>query len=165
MKKKLFTLSLIITSAVYALAQPGEGQIAFKDAQLDMAYKNYIQLKDALVASKADVAKAAAGKLKTSLATIKDKNPDNCRELVAEASKIAGAATLSDIRKIFAKLSAQMTTLVKGSHLSKGMLYLEYCPMANNNEGAFWLSNDKEIKNPYFGDKMLKCGSVKEMIH
>ncbi|MBA4058359.1 MAG: hypothetical protein C0490_26815, partial [Marivirga sp.] len=48
--------------------------------------------------------------------------------------------------------------------LSMGILYLEYCPMANNNEGAYWLSNEKEIKNPYFGDKMLKCGSVKETI-
>jgi len=58
-----------------------------------------------------------------------------------------------------------MTTIVKGGQLEKGMLYLEYCPMANNNTGAYWLSNEKEIKNPYFGDKMLKCGSVKEMIH
>jgi hypothetical protein len=45
-----------------------------------------------------------------------------------------------------------------------GSVYVAYCPMANNNEGANWLSNDKEIKNPYFGDKMLRCGSVKETI-
>jgi hypothetical protein len=36
--------------------------------------------------------------------------------------------------------------------------------MANENTGAFWLSNEKEIKNPYFGSMMLKCGSVKETI-
>jgi hypothetical protein len=57
-----------------------------------------------------------------------------------------------------------MATLVKGGQLSAGALYLEYCPMANGNEGAYWLSNEKQIKNPYFGDKMLKCGSVKETI-
>ena len=57
-----------------------------------------------------------------------------------------------------------MATLVKGGKLSAGALYLEYCPMANNNEGAYWLSNEKQIKNPYFGDMMLKCGSVKETI-
>jgi hypothetical protein len=45
-----------------------------------------------------------------------------------------------------------------------GSVYVAYCPMANNNEGANWLSNDKEIKNPYFGDKMLRCGSVMETI-
>jgi hypothetical protein len=36
--------------------------------------------------------------------------------------------------------------------------------MVNNNQGAFWLSNEKEIKNPYFGDMMLKCGSIKETL-
>jgi hypothetical protein len=57
-----------------------------------------------------------------------------------------------------------MAKLVKGGKLSSGSLYLEYCPMANENTGAFWLSNEKEIKNPYFGSMMLKCGSVKETI-
>ena len=40
-------------------------------------------------------------------------------------------------------------------------VYLEFCPMAFDDKGAFWISSDKEIKNPYFGDKMLKCGEVK----
>jgi hypothetical protein len=53
---------------------------------------------------------------------------------------------------------------VKSSKVVSGSLFVEYCPMANNNEGGFWLSNEKEIKNPYFGDMMLKCGSVKETI-
>ena len=58
-----------------------------------------------------------------------------------------------------------MATLVKGADISMGELYLEYCPMANGNTGGYWLSNEKEIRNPYFGDKMLKCGSVKETIN
>jgi hypothetical protein len=37
--------------------------------------------------------------------------------------------------------------------------------MANNNKGALWLSEVKEIKNPYFGSKMLTCGSVKKQIN
>jgi hypothetical protein len=57
-----------------------------------------------------------------------------------------------------------MKSLVKASKLSMGSIYVEYCPMANDNEGAYWLSNEKQIKNPYFGDAMLKCGSVKETI-
>jgi len=40
-------------------------------------------------------------------------------------------------------------------------VYLEYCPMAFDNKGAFWISENKEIRNPYFGDIMLKCGEVK----
>ena len=38
--------------------------------------------------------------------------------------------------------------------------YVQKCPMANNNKGAVWLSTEEEIKNPYYGDAMLTCGSV-----
>jgi len=41
-------------------------------------------------------------------------------------------------------------------------LYRQYCPMAFQNKGAYWLSSEKKIMNPYFGDKMLHCGVVKE---
>ena len=39
-------------------------------------------------------------------------------------------------------------------------LYHDHCPMAQDNKGAMWLSETKEIRNPYFGDKMMTCGSV-----
>ena len=42
------------------------------------------------------------------------------------------------------------------------ILYLDFCPMANNNKGGFWLNIEKEIKNPYFGSSILKCVSVKK---
>lgn len=139
--------------------------ITFKDARVAVVYNDYLQLKDALVASKTDVAKAAAIKLKTSLGSLKDNNPDRYRAALQEAAKISSASSMEEMRITFASLSTAMTSIVKGGQVSKGMLYLEYCPMANNNAGAYWLSNEKEIKNPYFGDKMLKCGSVKEVIH
>jgi Cu(I)/Ag(I) efflux system membrane fusion protein len=40
-------------------------------------------------------------------------------------------------------------------------LYIQYCPMADRNNGARWLSDSKIVKNPYFGESMLKCGEVK----
>ncbi len=39
-----------------------------------------------------------------------------------------------------------------------------FCPMVDNNKGAYWLSLSETIYNPYFGSKMLKCGSVKTII-
>ncbi|GAA0893525.1 hypothetical protein GCM10009122_32040 [Fulvivirga kasyanovii] len=132
----------------------------FKDEAMSKAYGHYIHLKEALVASQPDEAKGAADKLQKSLASL-----ENTKSAQAEAGKVASASTLDEQRKAFAVLSNEMTTLVKASTLSMGEIYLEYCPMANGNTGAFWLSNEKEIKNPYFGDKMLKCGSVKETIN
>ncbi len=43
-------------------------------------------------------------------------------------------------------------------------LYSQFCPMADNNKGGFWLSLEEEIQNPYFGDAMLTCGSVEQII-
>ena len=43
-------------------------------------------------------------------------------------------------------------------------IYYQYCPMARDNKGAYWLSAVEEIKNPYFGDAMLTCGENKAVI-
>lgn len=43
-------------------------------------------------------------------------------------------------------------------------LYKQYCPMALNDKGAYWLSAQSDIKNPYFGDAMLTCGEVQETL-
>ncbi|HRK52708.1 MAG TPA: DUF3347 domain-containing protein [Cyclobacteriaceae bacterium] len=130
--------------------------VMFKDAQLGKVYENYISLKDALVASNKEDAMKAATELQKSLTGVKG------GEIVAyEAAKVAVADNLEDQRTAFSGLSDMMAMLVKDGKLSMGMIYLDYCPMVN----ASWLSNDKEIKNPYYGDKMLTCGSVKEMIH
>ena len=41
-------------------------------------------------------------------------------------------------------------------------LYLDFCPMADDNKGAVWISETKEITNPYFGKDMATCGSIKK---
>jgi len=43
--------------------------------------------------------------------------------------------------------------------------YYQYCPMAFDNKGAYWISNETEIRNPYFGEKMLKCGENKDTLN
>lgn len=43
-------------------------------------------------------------------------------------------------------------------------IYYQYCPMAFDDKGAYWISDKKEIRNPYFGDMMLKCGEIKRII-
>ncbi|MBL7845814.1 MAG: DUF3347 domain-containing protein [Cyclobacteriaceae bacterium] len=168
MKTKMITLALVL-GCTMAFAQhdhAGHDQskaqtttATFKDAKLGTAYTLYLKVKDALVASNADEAKKAAGELQKSLRDVKGSN-----DALAATTKLASTNAIDEQRQIFSAVSNEMATLVKGGQLSTGALYLEYCPMANGNEGAFWLSNEKQIKNPYFGDKMLKCGSVKETI-
>lgn len=132
---------------------------AFKDKSLGAAYSHYIHLKNALVASDFQKSKSASEALVKAIHQVK-----NADKVNNEAAKIAQAGSMEDQRKAFTALSNEMITLVKSTGISSGEIYLEYCPMANNNKGGYWLSNEKEIRNPYYGDKMLKCGSVKETI-
>jgi hypothetical protein len=171
MKKTMITICLALLSCVIyaqhdhhaqATQKDGNQQTVspeFKDKNLGTAYAHYIHLKNVLVSSQQDDAKKASAELVKALSYIKEATKAH-----DEAVKVAAASSLDGQRKAFTNLSNEMIALVKGGKLSGGEIYLEYCPMANNNTGGFWLSNEKEIRNPYFGDRMLKCGSVKETI-
>ena len=63
-------------------------------------------------------------------------------------------------RLSFGTISSAFYGLLKNAGLKNGHVYHEYCPMAFNDKGAFWLSDESEIKNPYFGKKMMECGEV-----
>lgn len=71
---------------------------------------------------------------------------------------------LENQRKLFEEISQRMIHLVRSFPPKKENLFVQHCPMAFNNEGADWLSFDSQIMNPYFGDKMLKCGIISETI-
>jgi len=76
----------------------------------------------------------------------------------------AGIASKKDLdaqRKAFAELAAPMLALVKVAPRPEPVYY-DHCPMYEG--GANWLSQEKQIKNPFYGSQMLTCGSVKQTI-
>ena len=76
---------------------------------------------------------------------------------------IEGASTIDEHRKSFDQLSELMFALVKNNTFEGIKIYKQFCPMAFNNEGAYWLSKNENILNPYFGEKMLTCGYTQEI--
>ncbi len=72
------------------------------------------------------------------------------------------ANNIDQLRKSFLNLSSTYISLIETFGPFSKKLYVVHCPMANNNKGGDWLSDKKEVKNPYFGASMLKCGSVKK---
>ncbi|MBS3742654.1 MAG: DUF3347 domain-containing protein, partial [Candidatus Cloacimonetes bacterium] len=88
--------------------------------------------------------------------------------LKEKAEKIQKAEKLGEQRKHFIQLSGNMIELVKTFEAPEtdqgSSLYVQFCPMANDDKGAFWLSKEGEVKNPYYGDMMLTCGEVREEI-
>ncbi|MCB0517343.1 MAG: efflux RND transporter periplasmic adaptor subunit [Lewinellaceae bacterium] len=133
----------------------------------------YFPLKDALVKDDLATAKKQAGDLKkafekTSMSLFTGAAHNHWMNHSAAAvealNKIAVAKDVEEARKYFKPLSSQMVALAKAFGPFGETVYVQHCPMADGNTGADWLSLDKEIHNPYFGDKMLKCGSVTETI-
>lgn len=120
---------------------------------------SYLQIKDALVKTDSKTASAAAKEL---VALVADKSDDVSKKIKANATQISESNDVNVQRKHFNDLSQNVYALVKSSSNKEGTIYKQFCPMAFNNTGAFWLAAEKEINNPYFGDKMLHCGMVKE---
>jgi len=136
---------------------------------------DYYALKDALVATNAAKADEAAGKLNTSVDTMIAfvKNDSNSKALqpyldtmLHGAKDIRGIMdeTCEKKRVYFEKVSDAMFAVLKEANLKNAGVYRQYCPMAFNEKGAFWLSNESEIKNPYYGKKMLECGEVTDSL-
>lgn len=91
-------------------------------------------------------------------------------ERVSEMNKaldeVQKAADINAARKAFEKFSNELIAAVKRFGIPESrQLYRIHCPMAFNNKGADWLQVDKDVRNPYFGASMLKCGEVTEEIN
>jgi Cu(I)/Ag(I) efflux system membrane fusion protein len=71
---------------------------------------------------------------------------------------------IEQLRKAFQSVSVTMIEMTNSFAPLGKTIYVQHCPMADNNKGADWLSSEKEIKNPYFGSSMLKCGEVTKEI-
>lgn len=133
--------------------------LTFKEQGLNTAWKNYDNLRDALVKGDTATVQTEAGFLAEALIDVKGAETTGTK-----AKDLAAASKLSDQRNLFAGLNESFISLVKKSGVNGGELYVQNCPMYAKGKGANWLSSNKEIKNPYYGNDMLECGSVKETI-
>lgn len=131
----------------------------FLEQKVTAAYEHYLDLQKALVQSDEERAQKAASQLQLELKEI-----ETGQMALADALKVVKASSLAEQRKAFTALSTEMANFIKSRELKEGKVYLGYCPMANGNTGGSWLASSSEIRNPYFGDKMLKCGTIKEVI-
>ena len=85
-------------------------------------------------------------------------------QLQSGCEKVAAAADLEGQRSAFLELSNAMIESAKAMGPLDKAMYVQHCPMAFDNSGGDWLSDSQEVFNPYFGDKMLHCGTVKEAL-
>lgn len=133
-------------------------EMEFKDQKMASVYGHYTHIKTALVNSDAEEAQNGGKMLVEAL-----QNAGGKEVALSPAQKIAQSKDLNEQRTAFSDLSAAVEEMMKGN-LASGAIYKQFCPMAFEGKGGYWLSSSEEIFNPYYGDKMLKCGSVRDTI-
>ncbi len=133
-------------------------KVSFNDSKMEMVYRHYINLKDALVSTNTENASVAASELITAF-----NNAEAADTALKAAQNIVAANDIEEQRPAFVVVTTETENLLKDNVVS-GTIYKQYCPMAFNNTGASWLSGSSDIMNPYFGDKMLRCGRIEAKI-
>ena len=135
---------------------PEIADASFSDGMTGKVFQNYQQIRVALVNSNPDEVNLAAGNLAESFA-------GEGQEMKSMAIAMADAKDIEKQRELFSQFTEKVEPLFKES-ISKGAIYKQFCPMAFEGKGGYWISNVEEIRNPYYGEKMLKCGKVTETI-
>lgn len=134
---------------------------------------SYYKLKDALVASDTAKSSVAALELATAADSLKINEikadtmgvlkltaQEYAGTISGSAKGLAGESTLEARRQEFKMITDALYVLFQTVRYNEQKIYWIHCPMAFNNTGAYWINQDSTVRNPYFGDKMLTCGTV-----
>lgn len=132
--------------------------VTFNAPQNKLMYDQYLVLKAALVNTNTKAAKKAADEFSKSFAN--DSLYDRARQV---AILIAAENSIKKQREFFVGLTEEVTSILKDD-VKSGKLYQQFCPMAFDGRGGYWLSDSDQVRNPYFGDQMLVCGEVVKVL-
>ncbi|MCG1035747.1 efflux RND transporter periplasmic adaptor subunit [Polaribacter sargassicola] len=141
--------------------------------QLKVVYNNYINLKNALVKEDSKITSVNATSLLDNLGKVDMKllSDNNAHahwmslvgDIQSSATAISKTSDIKEQRDHFKHLSSHLINAVQLFSVNE-KVYVEFCPMGDNNKGAYWLSKEEKVINPYFGSAMLTCGEVKQVI-
>ncbi|HRE65721.1 MAG TPA: DUF3347 domain-containing protein [Cyclobacteriaceae bacterium] len=161
------------TSNYAEAAEPTFTVDAAFQQQLAGVFTSYVTLKEAFVSSDAAKVKAEAGTTLTTVGKVDMKLLNGAAHndwmiylngLNTSLQSILATEDIEMQREALSTLSDNLYKSIKAYGLGGTNAYYTFCPMAFDNQGAFWLSNEDKIRNPYFGDKMMTCGEVKEKL-
>lgn len=139
--------------------------------QLTEVAEAYFEVKNALVDSNPEKAAESSQILNKAIINVdmtllKGKSHEAWMKsegaLKTASKNISNTKDLEMQRKHFQHLSNNLLNVIEDFGLKKDTIYKAYCPMTDDDRGGYWLSEFKEIRNPYFGEAMLTCGEVRE---
>ncbi|MFT5824240.1 MAG: Cu(I)/Ag(I) efflux system membrane fusion protein [Crocinitomix sp.] len=139
--------------------------------QLGFVVESYLSVKDKLADDnsniQSDVSAVQKSLTKVDMSLVMGDAHNEWMKTLKSLNKnikiLSKAVNIDEQRIIFLTISKTLSDVLAKLGLemeNKKRVYLEFCPMANNNNGGYWISAKKEIQNPYYGDSMIGCGEV-----
>ena len=167
------TVETPITTVADSAVKISTKTSAVSSLDINSIVNEYLKLKNALANDSSKEAATAGKKLsailnETNLSAFSPDEKNKYRTVFAAMDSNVkhiseNADKLDHQRKYFALVSKDMTELIKTFGSNK-KLYVDYCPMYHGGKSGYWISEIKEIKNPYFGSEMISCGGVVETL-
>ena len=186
-KVNLKVMSLIIAGGLFALTSCGESdstnaetesteqvnssaqEEATKKDNLSSILSSYFEMSDNLTNDSASEAAKSSEKLRIALKDFQDPDLSNkeskevdeiMKSSIEHAEHITeNAGDIHHQREHLVLLSLDIKDLIEIVGTDQ-KVYEAYCPMANNNKGAIWVTNKNKVENPYMGQSMPKCGKI-----
>ena len=141
--------------------------------QLKEVLNEYIVLKDALVKEESNNIISQSEKIEALLSKVDMKLLENKeaqifwmsleKQLRVVVSSILKTTAIKEQRNHFKQISASLIEALQVFGVNE-KVFIAFCPMADGGKGAYWISKEKKIINPYFGNTMLTCGEIKQVI-
>ena len=148
------------------------------------AMNAYFEMKAAFVDADTARAKLSAGKfiqlmdsiplteLKKDTTNIYDIAFNDYSNIKSNAESLLTQTNILEMRKDFGMVSENLYPFFRAINYEGEKMYWQNCPMAfGEDKGGNWISNTKEIINPYLGKNhpefkgsMLHCGEIKDTI-
>ncbi len=172
MKTYIFTLLALFLSAATIQAQ--ENKEHTHNEHLSTLINEYLAAKDALTV---DNFGEAQNHISNFTKEVKSNNEMNEHKehqkkheahhskMLAAVEKASSANNIEELRNSLEGITEELLEAIENQGYDKSVLYVQFCPMANDGKGAKWMSDKEEIRNPYFGKKMHKCGATVKTIN
>lgn len=161
----IIIVNIVLTQSIFA---NNDTKQSFQDV-----ITQYLNLKNALTNDNSSEASSAAANLLSELKNVQSDNftkseskvwKKYSKKLQTHAEHISESNDIEHQRKHFASLSSDLYSVLKTVKGNTSELYYQFCPMAEDGNGAYWISENSQIVNPYMGQKMSSCGSTKNTI-
>jgi hypothetical protein len=143
----------------------------------DRLLQSYFLLKETFVAGDPSKINAAASALLTNAdslnineirgdtsGTIRENAKYFTATISGSATAIKGDTKMEDKLREFDIITDALWSLTRTVKYDRQKIYYQFCPMAFDNRGAYWLSDKRDVRNPYFAGKMTDCGEVADSV-